>query len=101
MSSARVMCKLCRFLHPSSGSQSFYGSGGHSDSCGRDENVQSVLQSICTTLCDVQSQLSAIKQQNDDKDLALKKIVNEVCNSCSCDFKSNCYVDRRSQGKKE
>ena len=71
------MYELRRFLHPSS--QSFYGSGAHPTSTRPDENVQSLLQSICTTLFDMQSQLSTIKQQNDDRDVALKKLVQEVC----------------------
>ena len=90
------MYELRRFLHP--GSQSFYGSGAHRTSTRPDENVQSVLQSICTTLCDMQSQLSAIKQQNDDRDVALKELVQEVyrCRILSSVFNvAFTFLDRR------
>ena len=80
------MYKLGRFLHPSSGSRSFYESGVYYDSAMTDKNVHSTLQSICGTLCNVQSQLSLIKQHNDDRDVALKKIVEDVCVICSCGF---------------
>ena len=63
-----TMYELRRFLHPSS--QSFYGSVAHPTGTRPDENVPSLLQSICTTLCGMQSQLSTIKQQNDGRDVA-------------------------------
>lgn len=69
-----------RFLHPSSdtGIGNFY-SGGQPHSLRQEENsVHSLLLSISSTLSDVQSQLSEIKQQNIERDLSLKRLVQEV-----------------------
>ena len=77
--------ELYRFLHPKSGSQSFYGSRARPGGARQDDNIQTVLQSICTTLCDVQSQLSTIRQQNDDHDVALQKLMKEVY-TCNLSF---------------
>ena len=77
--------ELYRFLHPTSGSQSFYGSRARPGGTRQDDNIQTVLQSIYTTLCDVQSQLSTIRQQNDDRDVALQKLLKEVY-TCNLSF---------------
>ena len=67
----------CRFLHPGQ-SQSFYGSGTTNTTSTHDENMQCLLQSISTTLSDMQGQLTAIKEQNNDRDVTLKRLLQEV-----------------------
>ena len=68
---------LHRYLHPSHTDGSiFYGSRlQERPSRENDTGIHSLLQSISSTLCEMQGQLSTIKGQNAERDLSLCIII--------------------------